>query len=317
MKRNVLIALQVLGSAAAFAYLFSRVDVSKVWDAALGIPWIYTVSALALTVSGLVVGAIRWRVMLRAYGAPSRPPLIELIRLYFVAIFYNTYLPGGVGGDVVRGVITRKSFGEAGATSAVTVVLVERVLGLAALLAIVASVLIVAPPEGLDHILVYAVLGIVGAFTAVIGIALARRLAEVFPIARLRPLLRSLPVLHAPRWFGVAILLSLGTQLLMALVGWALLLGLAPGFRLADAIVIVPLANATAFLPISVGGAGAREAVFVALATTATTLDDTRAATASMTMWGCILLVGAVGGLLQLRGRSQKADDVDPDVPHG
>ena len=162
-KRHLLIALQVVGSVAAFAYLFSRVDVGEVWDAAIGIPLVYTLSALALTVAGLVVGAIRWRVMLRAYGAPTLPPLLELIRLYFVAIFYNTYLPGGVGGDVVRGLITRKSFGEAGATSAVTVVLVERVLGLAALLGIVASVLIVAPPEGLDHILVYAVLGIGGA----------------------------------------------------------------------------------------------------------------------------------------------------------
>lgn len=304
-KKHLLIALQVVGSVAAFAYLFSRVDVGEVWDAALGIPWVYTVSALAFTVAGLVVGAIRWRVMLRAYGAPTRPPLRELVRLYFVAIFYNTYLPGGVGGDVVRGLITRKSFGEAGATSAVTVVLVERVLGLAALLAIVASVLVVAPPEGLDHILSYAVLGIGGAFVAVVGVALARQLADSMPIARLRPLLRSLPVLRAPAWFGVAILLSLVTQLLMAMVGWSLLLGLAPGFRLADAIVIVPLANATAFLPISVGGAGAREAVFVALATTATTLDDTRAATASMTMWGCILLVGAIGGLLQLRGNRE------------
>ena len=304
-RRHLLIALQVLGSVAAFAYLFSRVDVGEVWDAALGIPWVNTLSALGLTVAGLVVGAIRWRVMLKAYGAPTRPPLLELIRLYFVAIFYNTYLPGGVGGDVVRGVITRKSFGEAGATSAVTVVLVERVLGLAALLAIVASVLLVAPPAGLDHILGYAVIGILGAAVAVLGVAGARRVAEWFPIERLRPLLRSLPVLHRPAWFGLAILLSLGTQLLMAGVGWALLLGLAPGFRLADAIVIVPLANATAFLPISVGGAGAREAVFVALATTATSLDATRAATASMTMWGCVLLVGAVGGALQLTRRRE------------
>ncbi len=315
-RRTTWLALQILGSVGAFAYLFTLVDVGEVLAAAADIPLSSMAVAVGLMAGAMVLGALRWRALLSAYGAQELPPLQLLIRLYFVGLFYNTYLPGGVGGDVVRGVITRQSFGPAGATAAVTVVLVERVLGLAALLAMVASVIAFAPPPGLDSLLGWALAGIGCAVAAVAAIPTARRLAALVPITRLRRLLQSLPALHSRRHFVLALAYSFGTQSTMALIGYALLTGLAPSFRLADAFAIVPLASATAFLPITVGGAGAREAAFVALCTTATDMDETRAATAGLAMWGATLLVAGVGGLLQLR-RSAPASPIaeEPNAP--
>lgn len=300
-RRAVWLALQILGSVGAFAYLFTLVDVDAVLAAAADLPPWSMVAAVGLMAGAMVLGALRWRALLAAYGARDLPRLGLLVHLYFVGLFYNTYLPGGVGGDVVRGVVTRQSFGPGGATAAVTVVLVERVLGLAALLAMVASVIAFAPPPGLDSLLGWALAGIACAAAAVAAIPAARRLAGLVPVARLRTLLQSLPALRSRRHFLVALAYSFGTQSTMALIGYALLTGLAPGFRLADAFAIVPLASATAFLPITVGGAGAREAAFVALCTAATEVDETRAATAGLAMWGATLLVAGVGGLLQLR----------------
>ncbi|MEM9072869.1 MAG: lysylphosphatidylglycerol synthase transmembrane domain-containing protein [Myxococcota bacterium] len=298
-RRALVLALQLAGSAAAFGYLFHIVDLDDILDAAGDLPAQAMLAAVALTAINLVIGALRWRVLLRAYGAPTMPPLSTLVRLYYVGLFYNTYLPGGVGGDVVRGVVTRRAFGEAGATSAVTVVLVERVLGLSALLTIVALVIVVAPPPGLDYLVGYALLGVAAGVGVVIAVAAARRFASWAP-RRLQPFLESLPRIRSAGHFLLAVGYSFATQSMMALTGYVLLVALEPSFRLVDAFAIVPLASATAFLPITVGGAGAREAVFIALCTAATTMDETRAATAGLTMWAAQLVVAAVGGLLQL-----------------
>jgi len=299
-RRLAWLTLQVLGSVAAFAYLFSLVDLDEVLAAARDIPATSMGVAVGLMGGAMVLGALRWRALLLAYGAARVPRLAPLVHLYFVGLFYNTYLPGGVGGDVVRGVITRRAFDGTGATAAVTVVLVERVLGLAALLAMVASVVAFAPPPGLASLLGWALAGIGAAVAAVASIPAARRLAGFVPFARLRRMLEALPALRSRRHFLLALAYSFGTQSTMALIGYTLLTALAPDFRLADAFAIVPLASATAFLPITVGGAGAREAAFVALCTAATDMDETRAATAGLAMWTATLVVAGVGGLLQL-----------------
>lgn len=47
-----------------------------------------------------VVTARRWQSLTRALG--FRKPLIELVKLYFVGVFFNLFLPSTVGGDVSR-----------------------------------------------------------------------------------------------------------------------------------------------------------------------------------------------------------------------
>ncbi|HJK89402.1 MAG TPA: lysylphosphatidylglycerol synthase transmembrane domain-containing protein [Polyangiaceae bacterium LLY-WYZ-15_(1-7)] len=290
---------QLLGTAGGFAWIAATVDLARVKDRVLAVPPLAFAAALALTFAGLTVGATRWRVVLGAYGAPARPPLRRLVQLYLVGFFYNTYLPGGVGGDVVRGVVTREAFGERGTTGAVAVVLVERVLGLVGLLLVVAGVLAWRPPAELEGALPWALLGIAGALTAVAGLALARRLAPHLP-GPLARLAGGLPTLASPGRFALATALSLVTQSLVALSGWVLLHGLDPRATLAQAFVVVPVAAATAFLPITVGGAGAREAAFVALCAAVSPIGETDATAAALAMWGAQLVVAGAGGLLQL-----------------
>ncbi len=84
----------------------------------------------------------------------------------------------------------------------------------------------------------------------------------------------------------------------MAAAGWALLHAGHPEVDLAGALLLVPLAAATAFLPITVGGAGAREAVFVTLGGRLFGLPAEDALAASLALWFAHLAVGAVGGAL-------------------
>jgi uncharacterized protein (TIRG00374 family) len=138
MRGRVLTVVRVAVTLAAFGWVFSRVDLSALGAAFGRVPWTSLALAVALTLGNLGVGSLRWRTLLSAFGASRIPSMASLYRLNVIGFFYNVWLPGGVGGDVVRGIASREAFGEAGATGSVAVVFVERVLGLVGLLALAA-----------------------------------------------------------------------------------------------------------------------------------------------------------------------------------
>jgi uncharacterized membrane protein YbhN (UPF0104 family) len=152
------------------------------------------------------------------------------------------------------------------------------------------------------------VLGSAGSVVTVALIPAARRIAPYLP-RRLGALAARLPRLHDLRAFAVAIALSIATQLCVAIAGWALLAALAP-IDLAASLLVVPLAAATAFLPITVGGAGAREAVYVALCGRLFHMPEADALAASLALWLAHLAVGAAGGVTQLIVRRSTSESV-------
>jgi len=141
-------------------------------------------------------------------------------------------------------------------------------------------------------------LGCAGSVALVVGIAGARRLAPRLP-KFLATRAAKLPVLVDRGAFASAIAWSLTTQALTAAAGWVLLAALAP-IGLGASLLLVPLAAATTFLPITVGGAGAREAVYIALGGRLFGLSEPDALAASLGFWFAHLAVAACGGVAQL-----------------
>jgi uncharacterized membrane protein YbhN (UPF0104 family) len=289
-----------VGTVAGIGYVATLIDVDDVTDAFSRLSAGALVTAILLVSANVVAGALRWRVLLTAYGAESRPSLPRSIQLYFVSFFYNNYLPGAVAGDVVRGVVTRDSFGERGATAGLAVVLVERALGLFGVLLLLAVGLAAAGSalENRRHA-IWAAIGIAGSFALVLALPFTRKLAPVLP-GPLRRIAERVPELSSVSAFAGAAALSVVTQILIALAGYVLLHAIDPRVDLGASLLIVPLAAATTFLPITVGGAGAREAVYVTLGASLFGMPRGDALAASLALWLAHLLVGAAGGVLQV-----------------
>lgn len=300
LRRRLLWALKVGGTLAGFAYVATLVEPAELAHAVANVSPYALLAACAITCVNLAVGAGRWRILLAAYGALRPPSVSRLMRAYFIGFFYNNYLPGGLGGDVVRGVLTRASFGERGTTASMTVVLVERVLGLSGLLVIVSATSLVRPLPGTERVLPVSGLLLAAAVAAVVGIAAGRRIAPHLP----GPIGRTAASLPAIERFGAffsALLVSFVTQALVALTGWVLMASVTGGaVGVGDALVLVPLAMATAYFPLSVGGAGAREAAFVALGVSTLGMSQADALASSLLLWSTQLAVAALGGLIQL-----------------
>jgi len=154
---------------AAVAYLASRVDPRDVLKAFERLSPGAALTAVSVVFLGLFFGMIRWRLLLRAYGAIDVPSWKRTAHLYFVGHFYNTYAPGGMGGDILRGVAGRKAFGDidwASATSGVAVVFIERVIGVSALLLLAAGAHLLHPIAGIESVGLWACLGLGAAASA-------------------------------------------------------------------------------------------------------------------------------------------------------
>jgi uncharacterized membrane protein YbhN (UPF0104 family) len=86
----------------------------------------YLAAAFAIFLVGLVLTFLRWHLLVRAQGLSFR--VFDAVRLGLVGFFYNTFLPGSVGGDVVKAYAMAKEQNRR--TVAVATVIMDRVIGL-------------------------------------------------------------------------------------------------------------------------------------------------------------------------------------------
>jgi hypothetical protein len=292
------LVIKVVFSVGILAFVITRNDPAALWRALRGI------SASAFMVSaGLIaltafIGTWRWAAVMSAYGAARLPGPGRLLRLYFLGFFYNLWLPGGVGGDLVRGVASREAFGDAGATAGLTVVFVERLCGLIGLFFFVGVSFSLWPLPGVHVPVVYAGLAILAALCGVLVVALAPKLTPVLP-AFLGRVTARVPTLERRGPFLLALALSTVTHLLTALSGHVLVADLAPDVAVTHSLTVVSLAAVSAFFPLTHAGAGIREGAFVQLYAPLG-VPGAVAVAASLALFATQLVVSGVGGVVSM-----------------
>ncbi len=88
----------------------------------------------ALYTAGLLVTFVRWFLLVRAQGLPFTLP--NALRLGMIGNYFNTFLPGSVGGDIIKATFIARE--QDRRTAAVATVILDRVIGLCGLLWVVA-----------------------------------------------------------------------------------------------------------------------------------------------------------------------------------
>jgi glycosyltransferase 2 family protein len=229
-------------------------------------PGLYA-AAILLAVAAILLTAIRWRLLLQAVGIEAN--LSTSARLVWIGLFFNLVVPGLTGGDVVRAVLVAR--GNPRPEAAVVSVLVDRLVGLAALVGL-AGVVVVAQWTRFPEI-APAVLAVVAGMGALSGILLSRSLRRALRIDRL---LRILPfgavlgrvdeAVLAYRGRPGALLralgLSVGNHLLC--LACVLLVGRALGDRtpVGTYLVLVPVVTLLTAVPLAPAGWGVGEALY-------------------------------------------------------
>lgn len=85
------------------------------------------VGIVLLSTFNIFIAAERWRILLKAQVA--KYPRWQILRLTFMGLFFNFFMPGGVGGDVVKGFYLVKDNAHQ-RTKAIVSLLMDRLIGL-------------------------------------------------------------------------------------------------------------------------------------------------------------------------------------------
>lgn len=167
-------------------------------------------------------------------------PQATNLRLYWLGMFYNLFLPGGIGGDAYKVILLNKTFGYP-AKQLTAAVLLDRLTGVIALGLLAAVYFAALSPQGLALLLLAAI-------TPALFIC-RYFVKKVFPsfITSFWPTL----------WLGIAV------QGLQVMSVYAIMQAIGIGGQQTAYIFIFLLSSIVAILPLTIGGLGAREVVFL------------------------------------------------------
>lgn len=258
---------KLLVSGILLALLFWRVDRAAFLRSLETLPLPIFLGCVGLYSVGYILSSIRWQGLLAAEGI--RLPLWRLTLVYFEAAFFNLFLPTLIGGDIVRGYtiyrITR------GHDASIASILVDRLSGFAAMVAIALVALAAAYQRFQDPQVTGMILVVAAAFLVAMTLLLNDRvkgvatgILRVVGLARFQVKIQGLvDAIHRYRRhhqaLGQALLLSGLLQALIIITYYLIGTGLNLGVPLAYFFLFVPLITVLAMLPVSVAGLGVRE----------------------------------------------------------
>lgn len=294
-----------------FVWLSRQIDASLVVARAVQVgPWGLSL-ALSMGFASLCIGALRWRVLLLAYGADrSRlPGVLTLLRHNMVGHYFSV-LPTGMAGEAVRGYRVARYF-PTGAMSYL-VLFVERITGLLGLLfiALVAAVFSPSLRAGPVAFAMNAgvslafVLGLVVFVLPQLGARVPRVKTCMTRVPVVGALLAQLPAARDVSGLLVAVVLSVLTQLSMVMMAAALITPLSSAATLVACARVVPAIILVTYIPLTPGGLGQREAAFVHFFSLVH-VEREAALAASLLFFAVTLALSLLGGLVLLYERAR------------
>ena len=215
--------------------------------------------------------AYRWTVLLCALTPGSRPPFNAVLRIFFVSTFVGTFLPG-VGGDLYRA-YSLSRLDVSGVESAASV-LMDRVLGVMAIVIIGVAALVPAPAAARNTgMVVTLVLARSVSRRRRRGIQRARRVARAATgrgsrDARVRRVGLGMIASvrrysHHHRELVNVLFMSVGVQIIRVVQAWCLGRALGIDVGIAMYFILIPIVLLIMLLPVTVSGLGTSQGAFV------------------------------------------------------
>ena len=266
------LVLRIAVAAGLTGYILWKSNPRSVLAAGGHADWGLIGVAVLLVLLDRALMAYRWVLLLCIVDSKDRPPLGEVMRIFFVSTFVGTFLPASVGGDAVRAYSVAKLKVRGG--DAVASVVMDRMIGVASVLAMalvglvlssdlagnrtIVGALIVAALACLATLLLVFSDGAVGLAASLVGRLPekpARAAQGVFAsIRRYAAYHRQLTTVFAA---------SIAVQVLRIVQAYYLGLGLSFGAPLSAYFAFIPLILLVMLLPVTFNGIGTSQAAFV------------------------------------------------------
>ncbi|NIJ54535.1 lysylphosphatidylglycerol synthase transmembrane domain-containing protein [Dyadobacter arcticus] len=287
MKQYLKWAAKLLATGALLYWVFLQTDRESLFKALKGSNKVALLLSFVPYLVSRVSGAMRLTAILNAIGVPLSQA--SGMRLNWVSMFYGMFLPGGLGGDAYKLIHLKRLSPDKGTLLLTRALLWDRLIGLVLLVMITA--LFSMPYLSLNlRILTFAV---VLAGCIVFWLAGKRWFPEIIP--RLGKLLALSSVVQSAQIFCICILLY-SIQVYTDFGKYNLLF---------------LISSAASTLPISVGGIGVREVVFLKGAELL--VIPTQAAVTVSVLFDIIVTLAAATGCIPIIIKSRSGSSLKPN----
>ena len=269
-KPVVSLLLRVAVSGVLLFFLFRLAVVEKIADVFSRISLPYLALYFLFYFLGVVLMALRWRVLLQAWDIQQGFGI--LFRRIMTGLFLNNFFPGGLGGDAYRLFSGSQDTGKTEDIAAT--IFYDRVLSYGSLVVLGLAALTFRANFREDRLFWFLLVGI---FSALVGMFVLLSFAGVrdwltallgrhprFEQLGLKKWLDSFRFrVHHPAMlagvFVISFLIQFADVFMFWLVGQAIRLPV----QVSDLLLFVPLLYLAVLIPVSVNGIGVRETVFV------------------------------------------------------
>ncbi len=315
MKKHLLTAVQLLVTVALLWWIFRDAEQNQKMLEALRTAnvWWLLPGILALG-GGLLLQARRWIILLAVQGIVI--PFWRSLRILLVGMFFNLFLLGSTGGDIIKIFLIMREAPDKKAGAFLSV-FIDRVVGVLALAAVSSVVILLRWQDLMAHeVTRYGVATATLILGGSIGFVVVAWLTGHFNLASKLP--RWLPAhdkiveaagafveyARAGRSVGKAFLLSIPAHLLMFSTFWFGAKAFASGLNLLSIYCVMPIVATVTALPISIGGAGLREGLFIKILGALYSTPESIATLVSLSGFMMQVFWSLVGGMAYLGYRA-------------
>ncbi|MDX2073213.1 MAG: lysylphosphatidylglycerol synthase transmembrane domain-containing protein [Alphaproteobacteria bacterium] len=268
-SRIVFTLIKWILSGGMLAYALHAIDVRQVADMLARQNPLVPVAVIALIIAQMAISTFRWQRLLGLLSPEKPMGYGTLFNLNFINIFFNSCLPGTIGGDVVRAMLLKSE--KLPLSLCIHSVIIDRLF---AVFGVVAMVVASLPwlGERLPALPVWLLMG--ASFAGfIIGMVLLAKLPQLFVrlpsttlVRHSWALLESLRrVMFSPGDATVMLVQAIASHGCFCLGVYLLGTSIGVAFTLMDCLILVPPVLLLMMLPVSVGGWGVREVSMVGL----------------------------------------------------
>lgn len=127
LRKKLITALKIIVSAVLIYFIFTKIELKDVVQTLKKSEPLYLFLALLFFVLSKIISAFRTNLYFHQMGA--KVSQLSNLKLYLLGMFYNLFLPGGIGGDAYKGYVIQKEY-QPGTKKVVSSLLLDRLSGM-------------------------------------------------------------------------------------------------------------------------------------------------------------------------------------------
>lgn len=241
-KKIAVFFLKLFVTLGAIAYVLVKIDLDQLRRVFVSADPLWLIGALFFFNLSKILSSVRLSLYYQTLNVTLNQ--IQHLKLYYIGMFYNLFLPGGISGDGYKIYLLNKTF-HSGFKPLTAATLLDRISGLSALLFLAGGLFALSHFVSLYCVLLP--LALIGTISVIPAFYMMNRMFFGTFIAL----------------FKITTIYAFGVQILQLLCALCIVYAIGMEHNVIDYLTLFLISSIIAVLPISIGGIGLRELTFL------------------------------------------------------